>query len=144
MIITRSPLRISLGGGGTDLPSYYRDHGGFLIAAAKDPFDPDRARSLMGKLRLSPDDLWQQDARLLSGGEAARVALCRALLMEPRVLLLDEPTAALDKTAATAVIGCIAAWVKEGGGLVFVAHDAAPWHQVSRGQVVLNGPEATP
>jgi D-glycero-alpha-D-manno-heptose-7-phosphate kinase len=34
MIITRSPLRISLGGGGTDLPSYYRNHGGFLIAAA--------------------------------------------------------------------------------------------------------------
>ena len=30
MIITRSPLRISLGGGGTDLPSYYRAHGGFL------------------------------------------------------------------------------------------------------------------
>ncbi len=34
MIIGRSPLRISLGGGGTDLPSYYRDHGGLLIAAA--------------------------------------------------------------------------------------------------------------
>src|SRR2546428_4483852 len=34
MIITRSPLRISLGGGGTDLPSYYRQYGGFLIAAA--------------------------------------------------------------------------------------------------------------
>jgi len=33
MIITRSPLRISLGGGGTDLPSYYRKHTGFLIAA---------------------------------------------------------------------------------------------------------------
>jgi len=36
MIITRSPLRVSLGGGGTDLPSYYQDHGGFLIAAAID------------------------------------------------------------------------------------------------------------
>jgi D-glycero-alpha-D-manno-heptose-7-phosphate kinase len=34
LIITRSPLRISLGGGGTDLPSYYREHGGFVIAAA--------------------------------------------------------------------------------------------------------------
>jgi D-glycero-alpha-D-manno-heptose-7-phosphate kinase len=34
MIITRSPLRLSLGGGGTDLPSYYRKFGGFLIAAA--------------------------------------------------------------------------------------------------------------
>lgn len=36
MIITRSPLRISLGGGGTDLPSYYQRHGGFVIAAAID------------------------------------------------------------------------------------------------------------
>jgi D-glycero-alpha-D-manno-heptose-7-phosphate kinase len=38
MIITRSPLRISLGGGGTDLPSYYQEHGGFLIAAAIDKY----------------------------------------------------------------------------------------------------------
>src|SRR6202035_4026086 len=38
MITTRSPLRISLGGGGTDLPSYYRDHSGFLIAAAIDKY----------------------------------------------------------------------------------------------------------
>ncbi len=34
MIITRTPLRISIGGGGTDLPSYYEKHGGFLITAA--------------------------------------------------------------------------------------------------------------
>jgi D-glycero-alpha-D-manno-heptose-7-phosphate kinase len=34
VIITRSPLRVSLGGGGTDLPSYYEGHGGFLLAAA--------------------------------------------------------------------------------------------------------------
>ena len=38
MIIARSPLRISLGGGGTDLPSYYKDHSGFLIAAAIDKY----------------------------------------------------------------------------------------------------------
>lgn len=38
MIVTRSPLRISLGGGGTDLPSYYKDHTGFLIAAAIDKY----------------------------------------------------------------------------------------------------------
>src|SRR5215471_2542140 len=38
MIITRSPLRITLGGGGTDLPSYYGEHGGFLIAAAIDRY----------------------------------------------------------------------------------------------------------
>jgi D-glycero-alpha-D-manno-heptose-7-phosphate kinase len=38
VIIARSPLRISLGGGGTDLPSYYRDHGGFVVAAAIDQY----------------------------------------------------------------------------------------------------------
>jgi D-glycero-alpha-D-manno-heptose-7-phosphate kinase len=38
MIITRSPLRISLGGGGTDLPSYYRNHSGFLVAGAIDKY----------------------------------------------------------------------------------------------------------
>ena len=38
MQIVRSPLRISLGGGGTDLPSYYREHEGFLIAAAIDKY----------------------------------------------------------------------------------------------------------
>ena len=38
MIYSRAPLRISLGGGGTDLPSYYRDHGGFLIAGAIDKY----------------------------------------------------------------------------------------------------------
>src|SRR5262244_1701856 len=38
MIITRTPLRISLGGGGTDLPSYYERHGGFVISAAIDRY----------------------------------------------------------------------------------------------------------
>jgi D-glycero-alpha-D-manno-heptose-7-phosphate kinase len=38
MIIARSPLRISLGGGGTDLPSYYREHEGFLVAGAIDRY----------------------------------------------------------------------------------------------------------
>ena len=38
MIITRSPLRITLGGGGTDLASYYQEHAGFLIAAAIDKY----------------------------------------------------------------------------------------------------------
>jgi len=38
VIFTRAPLRLSLGGGGTDLPSYYREHGGFLVAAAMDKY----------------------------------------------------------------------------------------------------------
>ena len=39
MIITRSPLRISLGGGGTDLPSFYQKYGGYIISGAINKFD---------------------------------------------------------------------------------------------------------
>ncbi|MHB8642699.1 MAG: GHMP family kinase ATP-binding protein [Gaiellaceae bacterium] len=38
MIVTRAPLRITLGGGGTDLPSYYEEHGGFVVCAAIDKY----------------------------------------------------------------------------------------------------------
>jgi D-glycero-alpha-D-manno-heptose-7-phosphate kinase len=38
MIFSRAPLRVSLGGGGTDLPSYYREHGGFLVSGAIDKY----------------------------------------------------------------------------------------------------------
>jgi len=38
MIITRTPFRVTLGGGGTDLPSFYREHGGFVLAAALDKY----------------------------------------------------------------------------------------------------------
>lgn len=38
MIVSRAPLRFSLGGGGTDLPSYYREHGGFVVSAAIDSY----------------------------------------------------------------------------------------------------------
>jgi len=38
MIITKTPFRITLGGGGTDLPSFYREHGGFILAVAIDKY----------------------------------------------------------------------------------------------------------
>jgi len=38
MIITKTPFRVTLGGGGTDLPSFYREHGGFVLAVAIDKY----------------------------------------------------------------------------------------------------------
>ncbi len=95
-----------------------------LVAVKTDlEFDPDKASNLMTRLLL-PKSLLNQDARVLSGGEASRLALVRALLVKPSILLLDEPLAALDRKAASAVVELIAGWLGEeaGRGAVLVSH----------------------
>ena len=98
-----------------------------------------RARGRMERLGLDPQRIWEQDARTLSGGEAARVALCRALALEPRVLLCDEPTASLDLEHGQALARMLQAWLGSGGALVLVAHDPAPWRELELARVDVAG-----
>jgi putative ABC transport system ATP-binding protein len=59
----------------------------------------------------------------LSTGERLRLALVRALMMRPKVLLLDEPTAALDTASVTAVEALIKARLRTGLAVLWVTHD---------------------
>lgn len=59
-----------------------------------------------------------------STGELARLALIRALVREPKVLLLDEPTAALDDATVKAVEGLLCARIKAGISALWVTHDS--------------------
>jgi ABC-type iron transport system FetAB ATPase subunit len=93
------------------------------------PLEIERAKQVLSELELDVGRLWSMDAQRLSGGEAARVALCRALLADPRVLLLDEPTASLDAESAAALIALCGRQLEQGRALLLVAHDSAAWHQ---------------
>lgn len=64
-----------------------------------------------------------QPARLLSGGEAQRLALARALATDPEVLFLDEPTASLDPASVLAIESIVGDARDRGVRIVFVTHD---------------------
>lgn len=64
-----------------------------------------------------------QPARLLSGGEAQRLALARALATDPDVLFLDEPTASLDPASVLAIERIVSEARNRGVRIIFVTHD---------------------
>lgn len=72
--------------------------------------------------RLGVEAALDRDATRLSVGQVARVAFLRTLLTAPRVLLLDEPDAALDDASADAVAAETAAFAADGGAVVRVRH----------------------
>ena len=76
-------------------------------------------------------------AQELSGGEAARVAVARALARDPVALLLDEPTAALDSVSAAAVEDLVRSLAARGLGILMVTHDEAQAERVADRRVAL-------
>jgi putative ABC transport system ATP-binding protein len=75
----------------------------------------------------------------LSTGERLRLALIRALMMRPKVLLLDEPTAALDPASVAAVESLIATWIRAGLAVLWVTHDAELAKRIAHRLLVVEG-----
>lgn len=87
----------------------------------------DRAKSLLSRLGLGS----RTDAlpRTLSGGQQQRVAIARALVHEPRLVVCDEPTAALDHASGEAVMGLLAtSAVHPDRAVIVVTHDTRVFH----------------
>lgn len=82
----------------------------------------ERAVELLRQIKL-PEKLWKISPATFSGGEKQRVNLARAMILPPRLLLLDEPTASLDADSTQLVINLIKNIKQTGTGILAVFHD---------------------
>ncbi|PPI83032.1 phosphonate C-P lyase system protein PhnL [Marinobacter maroccanus] len=81
-----------------------------------------QARELLRRLNV-PERLWRLPPATFSGGEKQRVNLARGLIAKPRLLLLDEPTASLDKNTTGQVIELLREFKQAGVAMVAIFHD---------------------
>jgi len=100
--------------------------------------DRERLSRLLHGLGLEMDML-DRPVALLSTGERQRLALARALIDEPHVLLLDEPTAALDAETAALVEERIKYHVLSGRSIVLVSHDHGQIERLAHTRLLLPG-----
>ncbi|WP_189314820.1 ABC transporter ATP-binding protein [Streptomyces brasiliensis] len=81
-----------------------------------------RVRAYVSRMRLS-EDLLDRLPGELSGGQRQRVAVARALVTEPRLVILDEPVSALDSANRVQILRILKELRADGTALVFISHD---------------------
>lgn len=103
----------------------------------RDEAPAERARELLGRVGLG--DLAEAAPTELSGGELRRMAIARALLMDPAIVLADEPTAGLDHANATAVLTLLRDAADRGTAVLVVSHEAEARSFADRRYVMEDG-----
>jgi putative ABC transport system ATP-binding protein len=95
------------------LPTLYRDKAGGHVER--------RAVELLHLVGL--EERMKFRPNRLSGGEQQRVALCRALMNDPEIILADEPTGQLDSKTASEIMSLLAEMNRKGKTVILVTHD---------------------
>lgn len=107
------------------------------ILYSRDEAPAERARELLAAVGL--DDLADAAPTELSGGELRRMAIARALLMDPAIVIADEPTAGLDSANATTVLTLLRDAADRGTAVLVVSHEAEAQRFADRSYVMEDG-----
>jgi putative ABC transport system ATP-binding protein len=97
------------------------------------------ARALALMERTGVADLADRDVSEASGGQLQRIGICRSLINQPRILLGDEPTGALDSTAAGEIMDILGELNDEGTTIMLVTHDPKVAARTSRVLYLVDG-----
>ncbi|MDR1508988.1 MAG: ATP-binding cassette domain-containing protein [Synergistaceae bacterium] len=96
-----------------------------------------RARELLSELKL-PEELWNARVRyFLSGGQRQRASIARALILDPEILLCDEPTAMQDVSTRGELLDVLKKRVDAGMSMIVVTHDLLLARRAARRGIVL-------
>jgi putative ABC transport system ATP-binding protein len=109
----------------------------FLAGLAPRAEIVERAMALMERAGVA--ELATRDVSEASGGQLQRIGICRALINEPTILLGDEPTGALDSTAAAEIMDILGELNAEGTTIMIVTHDAKVAARTSRVLYMVDG-----
>ncbi len=91
-----------------------------------------RVRAVMEAVGLDPDNVWTRRPHEFSGGQCQRIAIARALVLEPRLIVCDEPVSALDVSIRAQILNLLEDMkARFGLTLLFIAHDLAVVKSIS-------------
>jgi len=122
----------------------------YALATAQGPRSQRAGRTAALLAEVGLQGLERRPARRLSGGEQQRLALARALALDPDVLFLDEPTASLDPAATKGIEDIVRAVTARGVKVVMSTHDLGQAKRIAgdiaflhRGRLIETGPAGT-
>ena len=96
-----------------------------------------RAKALMDSFHIG--DMAERKVNEVSGGQLQRACICRSMMMDPQIIFADEPTGALNQTAASEVMGSFLRINSQGTTVMMVTHDSRVASMCERILYILDG-----
>jgi len=92
----------------------------------------ERAREMLSAVGLNPDAVWNRRPTELSGGQCQRVCIARAMMLEPQLLICDEPVSSLDVSVQAQILNLLEDTKKQFAlSMIFIAHNIAVVKNIS-------------